>query len=418
MTTTARAGLDRRLARVEAAAAVARLVCRTAYALAAGESQGVLDAVVTTRPARAELPGRELEGTAALAAALAEVGAASGAAGALCEQAVTTPYIWVDEDATRASGLWMIIGAAATPAERASPDATWTWGQLAADLVTEDGQWRIERLRIVPSFATAYDRSWVDCAAAGDAVGYTRERLPRLDPPIPPEVVPESTALPADGGLDGLARRVARLEDRWLIENLMSRHEYLHAADRNTEEVETCFATCADVSFEPEDWGVWEGPEAIAGCYVEGAPPSAPGMMIEHATTTGHVVVAGDGRTAKGMWISPGHETLSRPGEVPTPFWSWGRYGIDFVKEDGRWRFWHFHIYTTFRSPFAVDWVTSATAPRVFEFAEGDTPPGMMPPTRSVTGNAPYHPDRAPVLLPWLPEPFETFGETRSYTAP
>ncbi|MCL8017243.1 nuclear transport factor 2 family protein [Streptomyces sp. AS02] len=97
--------------------------------------------------------------------------------------------------------------------------------------------------------------------------------------------------------------------------------------------------------------------------------------------------------------------------------WSWGRYGVDFIKDNGRWRFWHFHIYTTFRTPFAKDWVANALGPRLVVFEEGEVPAHMVPPSRKITGNAPYHPGHSPRLLPKPPRPYRSFSEVASFTA-
>ena len=62
------------------------------------------------------------------------------------------------------------------------------------------------------------------------------------------------------------------------------------------------------------------------------------------------IEVAGDGKTAKGVWIGIGFvaRTDAQTGEAQC-FWEWGKYGVDFIKEDGVWKFWHFHIYRIFR---------------------------------------------------------------------
>lgn len=84
-------------------------------------------------------------------------------------------------------------------------------------------------------------------------------------------------------------------------------------------------------------------------------PPTTKGLMIEHTLTTGMIEVADDRGTAKGIWISPGHETFPMAGEC-RPHWSWGRYGVDFVREDGQWKIWHLHVLTTFRTPYDQSW--------------------------------------------------------------
>ena len=35
--------------------------------------------------------------------------------------------------------------------------------------------------------------------------------------------------------------------------------------------------------------------------------------------------------------------------------WCWCKYGCDFVKEDGEWRLWHYHVHRVFRSPYDIN---------------------------------------------------------------
>jgi hypothetical protein len=439
MTVQAPDRLARRLARVEAAQEVQDVMARYHFLLAAGKLDDALELFAQHDP-RVSVTIADSRSQVGLAAVrptlVATVSQATGQTsraassrtgnhasghqpGTLLENALMSPYVFVDRSASRASGLWMAFGASSTRTSASVlPDAQWTWAHLAAEFVREHGQWRILHLRLVPRFRTSYTRSWVETArsALASQAGYSLERPPAYDPPVPEQVrfEPDDEDVPPE--LGDAQRRVTALEDAWAIENLMSRHEYLHAAGLNELELETCFAAAApDLAFEPEDWGVWDGPEAIRACYVEGAPPAGPGTMTEHATTTSLVVVAADGQTAKGVWLSPGHETFVSADGSANVFWSWGRYGIDFLKVEGEWKFWRFHIYTTFRTPFSTNWVDNALGPRAFEFAEGETPRGMVPPTRPGTANAPYHPERAPRLLPEPPRPYTAFSDVGSF---
>jgi hypothetical protein len=221
--------------------------------------------------------------------------------------------------------------------------------------------------------------------------------------------------------------RIQRLEDIQEIHNLMSQHEYLHSALMNKEEFETLFAkNSPGLTLEPEGWGVWEGAEKIKAAYADGMTDLGPGMMIEHATTTPVIEVADDGRTAKGVWISPGHETFPQADGTPVPHWSWGRYGIDFTKEDGKWKFWHFHIYTTFRTPYDHDWVATSIDRSLTILSKDDELPteGSRIPSnkpsidRGTTFNQPYSVNAVPALQPEPPVPYATWSDTWSYTDP
>jgi hypothetical protein len=215
-----------------------------------------------------------------------------------------------------------------------------------------------------------------------------------------------------------LEARVQRLEDIEAINQLMARRAYIHSAGMHARELDECWVKeTPDPTFEPEDWGMWVGIESIRKAYVDGAPPVEAGMMIEHTLTTGVVEVARDRKTAKGVWMSPGHETFPMPEGLPLPHWSWGRYSVDFALEHGEWKIWHLHVLTTFRTPYDQDWVDSSiNRPKHFP-PLGETLPGMYPPDRPVTFNQPYTVDAEPAYQPEPPMPYDTFDEADSYAA-
>ena len=139
--------------------------------------------------------------------------------------------------------------------------------------------------------------------------------------------------------------------------------------------------------------------------------------MIEHTITTPVIEVAADGETAKGVWISPGHETFPIVGEgAPKPHWSWGRYAVDFRREKGKWKIWHLHVLTTFRTPYGQDWVDVATNRPSYLPEEGNQEDTVGVADRGVSVNAPYHPDRAPEYQPVPPDPYRTWANTFSAT--
>ena len=220
---------------------------------------------------------------------------------------------------------------------------------------------------------------------------------------------------------NSLEARIQRLEDVREIENLMARRAFKHSAGRHDLEIADCWSRKRDdVSIELEEWGLWEGQESVYKCYVEGNPHpgGAPGMMVEHALTTEVIEVAGDRQTAKGVWLSPGHETIPIDGK-PVAMWCWNRYGIDFILEDGEWKIWHMHVYSVIRTPYTVDWVSAS-----IERPAGMPGPDDLPtsdfhrPDRPKTFNQPYSIHETRALEPKPPEPYQTFADTWSYTEP
>ena len=98
-----------------------------------------------------------------------------------------------------------------------------------------------------------------------------------------------------------------------------------------------------------------------------------------HEMDTEVIEVAADGKTAKGAWISPGHETYvdgqvpGRPEETGDgkahAEWCWGKYAVDFIKDaDGQWKIWHMRLYPLFKCEYGTSWV-DAEQPTADEFA-------------------------------------------------
>ena len=232
----------------------------------------------------------------------------------------------------------------------------------------------------------------------------------------------------------GLEAMVQRLNDIHDIQNIMSLHEYYHTAGMHKEEVEEIWAQkTPGVSWETGDLGRFEGIEAIRSIYVDGKemvgeanlkemrelypqieddPKNKTiGTMNVHMLTTPMIEVAEDGKTAKGIWMSPGHVTQVRGGKL-TACWMWEKYAVDFVKEDGKWKIWHFHVYTDFQTPYDKSWVENSLEPKL----PPAFPPGFPKSNKPMTVDYPqYSPFTVPKNEPKPPVPYETFNDTFSY---
>ena len=40
--------------------------------------------------------------------------------------------------------------------------------------------------------------------------------------------------------------------------------------------------------------------------------------------------------------------------------WVWCQYAVDFLKQDGEWKVWHFRCLEVARAPFSENWITFA----------------------------------------------------------
>jgi hypothetical protein len=134
-------------------------------------------------------------------------------------------------------------------------------------------------------------------------------------------------------------------------------------------------------------------------------------MMWEHDLATPTIVVAGDCKTAKATWTSPGHET--KPPKLEDTNvqanWCWGKYAVDFVKEDGIWRIWHFKWFRTFLTPFGTSWTDRAKEPELTKYVTLEC---IKKPS---TYHKPYFVDEVVEAIPPAPQPYETWTDKDAY---
>jgi hypothetical protein len=211
--------------------------------------------------------------------------------------------------------------------------------------------------------------------------------------------------------IKSLKHEIERLQAVNEIQNLMGTYEYLHTANLHKEVMELYAKKAPGVRVYWGEQGYWEGPDAPKRCWsnLERMGNDTTGMMAIHPVTTPVIVVAGDGKTAKGVWIGTGFVASVRDGK-PGAMWEWDKYGVDFIKEDGKWKFWHFHIYRVIKANWDETWAQQfEKGPIVMNY-----PPELKPDKPGVDDN-PYLPDTKQLLVPKPPEPYETWDPKMMY---
>lgn len=241
------------------------------------------------------------------------------------------------------------------------------------------------------------------------------------------------------GDLDALKHEVLRQRACIDLANLMGRYQYLHTGGQMDVIGRELFASeLPDARCEYGPLGVF-GPEksvaffdAMAALFTQGKDRCAPGLLELHQITTPVIEVAGDLKTAKGMWMSTGailmlHDTDSETGRSFT--WDSGKYAVDFINLDGTWKIWHLHVCDLWRTGFDCDPVASAgtldpgtTQEMIDQWnaraAAGETvlPHGMpIIPDGPTTFHYAYAADSSAPRQPRPPEPYHTFADTFAY---
>ena len=116
--------------------------------------------------------------------------------------------------------------------------------------------------------------------------------------------------------------------------------------------------------------------------------------------------LADDGQTAKGIWYSKG-ELTEVTDNGPEAYWRFGRYGVDFIKEDGQWKIWHEQIFTDVITPAGKPFKQSPY-PRVSSIEQ----PAFTVAEEQFKALAA---DVQTQCLPKMPMPYDTFANTFSY---
>ena len=113
--------------------------------------------------------------------------------------------------------------------------------------------------------------------------------------------------------------------------------------------------------------------------------------------------------------MSPGYETMGHPqpdgSKKFIAEWIFLKYGIDFVKEDGKWKIWHMHTFVIFVCPYDKSWTEVAYQQRGLDLPAEKAPDRIKPyPPLNMYGI-----DKRQINVPVLPEHYATFNETTSY---
>jgi len=211
--------------------------------------------------------------------------------------------------------------------------------------------------------------------------------------------------------------KIQRAYDILQIKNVMGRHAYFHAWGKHPEEYEEIWSKkCDDISWG-NSMGFQMGREVFYANYV--APhvgkAQGKGVMFMHTLTTALVEFAEDGETAQAMWYTPGYGTGSPGGGKATANWMYERYAIDFIKEDGEWKIWHFFVGTDFAFDAGSNY-TGRIAMGGPPPEEKEGPPEEKEPEKGILRIR----DLASTKFGWpayppIPKPYKTFSETVSY---
>ena len=209
--------------------------------------------------------------------------------------------------------------------------------------------------------------------------------------------------------IEALERKLDRLNDAREIANLQARYIYYLQAHQY-DQIVGMFAVKEEVSIEMDNLGKFIGREKVVDVFLKVLKPlyTMRGAMGLHMLTSPVVEVHPDGRQAWGMWHTLGcntqpdfvaHDTQLTSDPELLAMWQQGKYFVDFVKEDGEWKWKNFRWFVNFRTPFDKGWVRQPITGNLSIVAK------LIPGCPEPDGPSVYEPFDPTGLTPYLPVP-------------
>jgi hypothetical protein len=256
--------------------------------------------------------------------------------------------------------------------------------------------------------------------------------------------------------------QIERLKAVSAIQNCMGRYETFHLVGTEVGKTPTCYALWRDdVTVEVSDGGIVYGAKNVEAYWKNFTKMDPQNKSIFfHSLATPCIQVAGDGKTAKATWWSPGFETGSGGGMAGGPasdsggtsgtgpggaqgqgqgsgsgsptgsgqgggmaVWCWGKYACDFIKnpKTGEWKIWHQHWFRTTRNDYHLSFVEFArqedAAAKAKSLATSggsgnkpSMPGGLDVPVLPTVFHSPFSSVVGHHPFPIDPEPYETYN--------
>ena len=206
-----------------------------------------------------------------------------------------------------------------------------------------------------------------------------------------------------------LESQYQRLSDRVEIEKLQSL--YAHYINLNaSQKIVALFADSDEVEIEISNKGVLVGRTAPVRWRFGDDPqadrterPRSAGGLSMHMALNPALEIDAKGERARAVWLSPGLSTLRLArdkGERVTALWNWGKYEMEYLKQDGQWKILKLRYRQVFLTPYDKGWTVESIDP--------DTSRQPPKPDRASAPDfyRPYQVDRANDFPPGPPEPY------------
>ena len=215
------------------------------------------------------------------------------------------------------------------------------------------------------------------------------------------------------------------------IQNVIARHVYYFNAQKQYEELDAIWSKAPDIAYG-HNGGFKVGQESVRNYYggmnerqrkkkleimsqlyqdVKNVKENEGiGDLVMMPVQTPCIEVAGDGKTAKGVWFSYGMNFEVGADGKPVAYSFWGKMGVDFIKEDGKWKIWHLVGYGDVMWRNEQSWVDNINPPLERTVPEDENWDKLKDPPYQL-----YSAKTLPQYDPKPPEPYETWDDSMSY---
>jgi hypothetical protein len=208
--------------------------------------------------------------------------------------------------------------------------------------------------------------------------------------------------------LDRLEAQNRYLSDYIAIWKLQS--AYQHYININApRSIVALFADSPNVEIELSNKGILRGRDAPQRYFLRaGSPqeikgdsaPRMPGALVLHMSVNPALEINADGTEAKAVWLSPGITNVRHEGEL-TAAWNWGKYEMEYVKQNNQWKILSFRWHQMFMTPYDQGWVKENLDPG---FSASPNPPDKP---SAPDFYSPYRPDKVNRFDPPPPAPYQ-----------
>jgi len=188
----------------------------------------------------------------------------------------------------------------------------------------------------------------------------------------------------------------------WKLTSLYTHYINIHMP----KSIVGLFADSPNVEIELSNKGILKGKDAPHRYFLRKGTkneitsddtPWPKGALVLHTALNPALEINKDGTRAKAIWLSPGITNLPTSSGL-TAAWNWGKYEMEYLKQNGEWKILAFRWHQMFLSRYDQGWVKESLDPGAITI-----PPDLA---SDPSFYSPYKPDKVNRFTPPPPKPY------------